>query len=828
MPERSAPSNTNLNTVWNRRLPLYAYLEPLFSGRRVLEIGCGSGAGAEYLATHGAERVVAIDTDPAAIERARARYRKPLLEFRTVPHLGDVGIAGEKFDVIVVPAADALLRRGELLSAWKRAMTDGGRLLLSVTSADYRPAAGFVQGEGVGYYELADALAGHFPRVQLFGQTPFLGFGIIEFDSAVQGLRVDTRLIESGAEPTSHYLAVAGTEQALDLGYALVQIPFSPVEAALATRAAGETSAAAPAATAHDPSQNERRLEESERRARVRLEEAEGRISELRRRVDDATVQSESAMRIARAQGEEIEELRGRLRRASEDRAALDTEIGKLRRALADADESVMSLTRRTAEEMAFVAQTLATGFRSQPTAEAGRGAPTADRLSEYATLRDEVDRLRATLDETEARAGAAERRLEEVAAAGRDRKEEGDDLRVRLRKAEETTARERREIAALQEKLREADGEAHKLEDREELLRARDERIAALEVEKQDLTWRMAELEEKLRIAIGRVVVGDGARGGSEELASLRTARDRAQDEFRKSAAAHIEEATRLRSSVAEQSALVSELEDALKLAETRAESATREAKTLRDGAKELEDADRSRRSRLAELEGKLLRLQHEKASPSGQGQGLGADPQSLQKIADLTRERDGLRIALEQASRALNDGDAAHRARLEALERELGMARNDLAVVKAQAAAHGPGTNGKDAAAAAAIPLVASELVAIEVELRDELRALTRLEGALQDEIDELGRRVVEGSSSLGSSSLASVPAIGTAQVTYGDENGEVILLHTTLANFRRRAARLRDETEGLRRRLESLSPSEVSGFLEELGEDLAEFEK
>ncbi|HET6279950.1 MAG TPA: methyltransferase domain-containing protein [Polyangia bacterium] len=826
MPERSAPSSSSLNAVWNRRLPLYAYLEPLFAGRRVLEIGCGPGGGAEYLVTHGADRVVAIDTDPAMVERARARYRRPLLEFRTVSHLGDVGVAGETFDVIIVPAADALLRRGELLAAWKRALVDGGRLLLSVTSADHRPAGGFPQGEGIGYYELSDALAGHFPRVQLFGQTPFLGFGIIEFDSTVQGLRVDSRLIEGGAEPTTHYLAVAGTEQALELGYALVQIPFGPVETALA--AVPALAAVEPAGVgAGDPTQNERRLEEAERRARIRLEEAEGRISELRRRADDSTVQAESAMRIARAQGEEIEELRGRLRRASEDRSALDVEIAKLRRALAEADESVMSLTRRTAEEMAFVAQTLATGFRNPAVADGTRASAAAqngDRLSEYATLRDEVDRLRAMLDETEARAAAAERRLEEVAASGREQKEESDDLRARLRRAEESTTRERREIAALQEQLRAAGAETEKLADREETLLERDERIALLEGEKQDLSWRMAELEEKLRTAIGRVVGGDragngSAGNGSEDLAALRTARDRAQDEFRKAAAAHVEEATRLKLSVAEQSALVSELEDALKVVEARADAATREAKALRDGAKELEEADRSRRSRLAELEGKLLRLQHEKGAPARSP----ADEQAAQKLQDAARERDGLRVALEQASRALNDGDAAHRARLEALDRELGMVRAELAAAQAHAAAHPAGSNGKDAVDTM-IPVVASELVAIEVELRDELRTLVRLEGALQDEIDELGRQVVAGTPA----AVSPAAAAEMPRSAYVDDNGEVILLHTTLANFRRRAARLRDETEGLRRRLDSLSPSEVSGFLEELGEDLAEFEK
>src|SRR5262245_27228285 len=71
----------------SRRLPLYAYLEPLLTGRRILEIGAGSGAGAEYLASRGATRVVSIDTDGFAIDRARARHRRANLEFRTVADL---------------------------------------------------------------------------------------------------------------------------------------------------------------------------------------------------------------------------------------------------------------------------------------------------------------------------------------------------------------------------------------------------------------------------------------------------------------------------------------------------------------------------------------------------------------------------------------------------------------------------------------------------------------------------------------------------------------------------------------------------------------------
>jgi len=114
----SAPTGA-ADDLWDRRLPLYAYLEPLWAGRKVLEIGCGTGASADYLAAHGATRVVAIDSDPSLIERARARRRRPGLEFRTLPHLTDLTKLAEAFDVVLAPDADLLARRADVIAAWK-------------------------------------------------------------------------------------------------------------------------------------------------------------------------------------------------------------------------------------------------------------------------------------------------------------------------------------------------------------------------------------------------------------------------------------------------------------------------------------------------------------------------------------------------------------------------------------------------------------------------------------------------------------------------------------------------------------------------------------
>ena len=821
------PARANRDLL-GHRVPLYAYLEPIFAGRRVLEVGCGSGAGAEYLLGHGAARVVAVDTNPATIEQARVRLRRPGLDLRLVSSLGEPPPVGEVFDLVIVPEAEALIRRPGVVNAWKRVLVEGGRLVVSVASADRaRGGEPHAIGEGVGYYEIADALAAHFPRVRMFGQTPFLGFGVVEYEGAPQELRVDSRLVDGGAEPASRYLGVGGTDEVLGLGYALVQMPFAPFESALGGE--GATGGARPPSGIDAQTTHDRRLEESERRLRARLEETEGRAAELRRRADDATAQSDSALRVTRAQGEEIEELRGRLRRAAEDRAALDGEIAKLRRALADADELVLGLTRKTAEEMAAMAQRLRAPAEPQPS---------RSQLAEYAALRDDADRLRATLAETEARAAAAEQRLEAVAAVEREHKEETDDLRARLRRAEEIAAREKKELAALQDKLRAADAEARQLEEREEALSARDARIAALEGEKQDLIWRTAELEENLRAAIARVVSGEGARGQSEELAAARSARDRALEEFHRAAGAHVDELTRLQTSVAEQTALVNELEEALKAAEAKAAAAGNEAASLRKGAKELEEADRTRRSRLAELEGKLLRLEHERRA-AAEATGQGSDPVVERKLQETARERDGLRVEVEALRRraeddrtaiagARSEAEQAH-ARASYIEGEI--ARLSLERQRADAAAAvviEPPANANNGRSSppADDARIADGLRGMEADVRAELRALAAIESALQAEIAarSSARSAVEGEGA------SAYPVNGGPVLDAGlaDQNAEVILLHTTLASFRRRAAKLRDETEGLRRRLQSLSAAEISGFLEELGDDLAEFEK
>ena len=167
------------------------------------------------------------------------------------------------------------------------------------------------------------------------------------------------------------------------------------------------------------------------------------------------------------------------------------------------------------------------------------------------------------------------------------------------------------------------------------------------------------------------------------------------------------------------------------MQAAEARAAASDADATTLRRTAKDLEEADRSRRTRLAALEGKLLRFEHERKS---------APPPTAaadDERAAWARERDQLRAEIEKLAQ------------------------------------HARGRNGHDTAA---------------------------------EKLDAMAAGVSD----------AAPPDAAASR------------LENTLGNYRQRASRLRDELEGVRRRFDALSPSEIAGFLEELGEDLAELGK
>jgi chromosome segregation ATPase len=211
----------------------------------------------------------------------------------------------------------------------------------------------------------------------------------------------------------------------------------------------------------------------------------------------------------------------------------------------------------------------------------------------------------------------------------------------------------------------------------RESALSERDDRIAALEIAKQEAAWRADAAEDELgRIRAelaslrGERERAQGQTRQQDELASALKAHEATIEEFQRAAAVHLDEVSRLRDAANEQASLVTELEEALHESDSRLSVATVEVTRLQKALGEAENADRIRRSRLAELEGLMLRAERTSAKDGERRQQEQGEIEFLRlRLAEREVELEQLRMRLREAEAALAAARAEHTSDVERL---------------------------------------------------------------------------------------------------------------------------------------------------------------
>ena len=109
----------------------YRFAERYTAGREVLDYGCGSGYGCAEI-TAGAARVLGVDVSGEAVERARAEFGGPGLEFAPIEAERPLPFADASFDTVLSFQVIEHVRDPALyLDEARRVLRPGGHLVLA-------------------------------------------------------------------------------------------------------------------------------------------------------------------------------------------------------------------------------------------------------------------------------------------------------------------------------------------------------------------------------------------------------------------------------------------------------------------------------------------------------------------------------------------------------------------------------------------------------------------------------------------------------------------------------------------------------------------------
>jgi chromosome segregation ATPase/ubiquinone/menaquinone biosynthesis C-methylase UbiE len=206
------------HTQWEERLVHYQYLQEVLEDRHVLEVGCGNGSGARFLAET-ARRVLVVDNSRQRIDRCKLAGEWRNLEY-AVSEPDRLEAGNQTFDVVVIPELERFVTRGGLLPEIRRVLRTDGVALFVVRSAD-RDASG----SGMAYADLEEYLTQTFAHVRMVGVIPFAGTILADFNPEGDlEPQLDSSLVEEDEDPVS-YIALCSNRPLPSPGYTVLQVP---------------------------------------------------------------------------------------------------------------------------------------------------------------------------------------------------------------------------------------------------------------------------------------------------------------------------------------------------------------------------------------------------------------------------------------------------------------------------------------------------------------------------------------------------------------------------------------------------------------------------
>jgi SAM-dependent methyltransferase len=169
--ERTLPDIPEENYWFRRHLVVYRWIAEQVAGRRVIDMACGEGYGADLLATRAAA-VVGVDANPEAHEHARLRYRRENLRFARdlVDRFNE-----PCDDVVFLQTIEHVTEPGAVLDHFRSLLAPGGVAYVSTPNVLTLAPPGAERSGNPWHVheyraqEFRTLCAAHFPRVELYG-----------------------------------------------------------------------------------------------------------------------------------------------------------------------------------------------------------------------------------------------------------------------------------------------------------------------------------------------------------------------------------------------------------------------------------------------------------------------------------------------------------------------------------------------------------------------------------------------------------------------------------------------------------------------------------
>lgn len=247
---------------------LFAHVEPLLLGRRVLVIGNAGSSAAGQLLARGARLVQVFDPDPRRVSAAAAQNTERKVTFsQLTPH----ALRDGSYDLALVEDVELADDFSHLILGVKRALAATGIAVFCTRNAEATTGLLGTSRGNLSYDEFSDALWDQFEAVSLWGQSPFLGYSIVQFGLEHPPVPVlDNGYVAGQGEVPDYYIALCSNspDQVVVNDMSIVQLPAHRM--------------LADSATGH---------REKERKAARRVEALEQELAQLRKQVSNSEVE---------------------------------------------------------------------------------------------------------------------------------------------------------------------------------------------------------------------------------------------------------------------------------------------------------------------------------------------------------------------------------------------------------------------------------------------------------------------------------------------------------------------------------------------------------